>query len=159
MNHSETALKLVCGDRNEDYGNPKPDFDRIALAWSGVIGEKLTANLTAVEVGLLMVVLKCVRHAHKPKDDNLVDGHGYFDCIEWIETGVNPAPKPSAARPSCIPFPPPDVGDGYRWLVPGVDRVQAGDEMFDYDLGEWLPTVCRDWEVAFNHTYRRRITP
>ncbi len=90
MNHADTAKKLVCGARNADYGSPKGDFERIAKAWSGIVGEKLKTDLTATDVGLLMVALKLCRHAHKPKDDNLIDGHGYFDCIEWIETGKNP---------------------------------------------------------------------
>jgi Domain of unknown function (DUF6378) len=83
--HADTAKKLVWGDRNNDYGSPKADFDRIAKCWSGLMGEKLKADLNAVDVGLMMAALKLCRHAHKRKDDNLTDGHGYLMCIERIE--------------------------------------------------------------------------
>ncbi len=93
MTHSDTAAKLVLGSRNADYGSPHPDFAGIALMWSGLLNTKLSAQITAVEVGLMMAALKLRRHAHKPKDDNLVDAHGYLDCIEWIETGKRPEPE------------------------------------------------------------------
>jgi hypothetical protein len=92
MTHADTAAGLVLGSRNDDYGNPHPDFAGIALMWSGLLNTKLNAQLTAVEVGLMMAALKLRRHAHKPKADNLIDAHGYLDCIEWIEAGVKPEP-------------------------------------------------------------------
>ena len=67
--------------------------------WSGLLNTKLNAQLTAVEVGLMMAALKLRRHAHKPKDDNLIDAHGYLDCIEWIEQGAQP--KPVAHELAC----------------------------------------------------------
>jgi hypothetical protein len=84
--HADTAKKLVWGDRNHDYGSPKADFDRIAKCWSGLMGEKLKADFNAVDVGLMMTALKLCRHAHKAKDDNLVDSHGYLECVERIES-------------------------------------------------------------------------
>ena len=96
--HSDKAAQLVLGDRNADYGSPHPDFAGIALMWSGLLNTKLTAHLTAVEVGLMMTALKLRRHAHKPKDDNLVNAHGYLDCIEWIETGTRPMPAAEQAN-------------------------------------------------------------
>ena len=90
MTHADTAAELVLGARNEDYGSPHPDFAGIALMWSGLLNTKLKEHLTAVEVGLMMTALKLRRHAHKPKDDNLIDAHGYLDCIDWIESGVKP---------------------------------------------------------------------
>ena len=90
MNHADTAKKLVCGDRNADYGSPKADFDRIAKTWSGLMGEKLKLDLTAMDVGLMMCALKLVRHAHKQKDDNVVDAHGYLLCVSWCQDGKRP---------------------------------------------------------------------
>lgn len=93
MTHADKAHELVIGDRNADYGSPHPDFAGIALMWSGLLNTKLNAQISAVEVGLMMAALKLRRHAHKPKDDNLIDAHGYLDCVEWIETGTRPSPE------------------------------------------------------------------
>lgn len=90
MSHVAEAQRIVLGARNDDYGNPRPDFERLALIWSGILGEKLTKPIAATDVALMMVGLKLNRHAHKAKDDNLVDAHGYLLCLEWIETGVKP---------------------------------------------------------------------
>lgn len=43
-----------------------------------------------------MTALKLRRHAHKAKDDNLVDAHGYLLCAEWIEKGSPPTPEAHA---------------------------------------------------------------
>lgn len=98
MTHADTAAQLVLGSRNADYGSPHPDFAGIALMWSGLLNTKLNAQITAVEVGLMMTALKLRRHAHKPKDDNLIDAHGYLTCIEWIETGERPSPVAEKLR-------------------------------------------------------------
>jgi hypothetical protein len=78
------------GDRNDDYGDPKPDFERIATVFSGLLGEKLKSPITAAEIPLLMIGLKLCREMHKPKRDNMVDVAGYGLCHEWITTGAKP---------------------------------------------------------------------
>lgn len=93
MTHADTAANCVLGDRNNDYGNPHPDFAGIALMWSGLLNQKLSAHLTATDVALMMVALKLRREAHKHKDDNIVDAHGYLLCLEWIMTGSRPVPR------------------------------------------------------------------
>lgn len=95
MTHADTAAQLVLGPRNSDYGSPHPDFSGIAHMWTGLLNTRLSSPITAVDVGLMMTALKLRRHAHKPKDDNLVDAHGYLDCIEWIERGTRPEPLAS----------------------------------------------------------------
>lgn len=92
MTHADTAAKCVLGDRNADYGNPHPDFAGIALMWSGLLNTVLSRHLTATDVALMMTALKLRRHAHKAKDDNLIDAHGYLLCLQWIETGKKPEP-------------------------------------------------------------------
>lgn len=93
MTHADTAHGLVLGDRNADYGNPHADFAGVALIWSGLLNAKLKDRITPVEVGLMMTALKLRRHAHRPKDDNLVDAHGYLACVEWIERAERPQPQ------------------------------------------------------------------
>ena len=92
MTHADTASTLVLGDRNTDYGSPDADFAGVALMWSGLLNTKLKERITKEDVALMMVALKLRRQAHKPKDDNLVDAHGYLICAEWINRGAKPAP-------------------------------------------------------------------
>ena len=93
MNHADKAAECVLGDRNADYGNPHEDFAGIALMWSGLLNTKLKERITATDVALMMSALKLRRHAHKAKDDNLIDCIGYVLCLQWIETGERPAPE------------------------------------------------------------------
>jgi len=92
MTNADIAAKLVLGNRNADYGNPGPDFAGIAHIWTGLLNTRLTAPITATDVALMMTGLKLRRHAHKPKDDNLIDAHGYLTCLEWIERDQRPIP-------------------------------------------------------------------
>lgn len=98
MTHADTAAKLVLGDRNADYGNPHPDFAGIALMWSGLLNTKLREHISATDVALMMTALKLRREAHKPKDDNVTDAHGYLLCLEWIRKGERPVPAVEQER-------------------------------------------------------------
>lgn len=141
MSHAHTAQSLVCGSRNDDYGNPRPDFERIASVWSGIIGEKLKLPLTAVEIGLLMTGLKLVRHAHKPKDDNLVDALGYLMCVEWIETGVKPvdeAAQKAAHYLRLLTY----SEERIATLEAMVETVACGERLPCPTCGKDLPCVC-----------------
>lgn len=93
MTHADKAAELVLGNRNADYGTPHDDFVGVALIWSGILSAKLISSITADEVALCMAGLKLRREAHKPKEDNLVDAHGYLLCLEWIRTGRQPVPR------------------------------------------------------------------
>lgn len=90
-NYATEAIKLVIGQRNEDYGLPTQDFNRLAKIWSGLLADKLKVDLTAKEVTLLMAALKINREMHKHKPDNLIDLHGYGLLAEWLETGKKPS--------------------------------------------------------------------
>lgn len=93
MTHADTAANLVLGNRNTDYGSPHADFSGVALIWSGILNTKLKERITAEEVALMMVGLKLKREAHRHKDDNIVDAHGYLLCLEWITSGAMPEPQ------------------------------------------------------------------
>lgn len=90
MSYIQQAIDVVTGDRQESYGNPKTDFEGIALIWSGILNQKLQQPIRAEEVALMMIGLKLRREAHKHKDDNIIDMHGYGICLEWMTTGKKP---------------------------------------------------------------------
>lgn len=91
-NFASEAIKLVLGDRNDSYGNPRDDYEGTAKIWSGLLRKKLTADITPEEAILMMVGLKLNREAHKHKDDNLIDAHGYLLCLQWAITREKPQP-------------------------------------------------------------------
>ena len=80
MSILQTAEKLVHGDRGDAYGHPIHDFTRTAKIWSAILG----IDVTPEQVGLCMVGVKISRECNKHKDDNLVDGAGYFETVSMI---------------------------------------------------------------------------
>lgn len=71
---AETAIKLVYGDRNRDYGHPYDDYSRTAAMWSAFLDHEITPYQAA----LMMVMVKLSREANRHKDDNIIDAHGYL---------------------------------------------------------------------------------
>lgn len=90
MNHADTAIRLVLGDRNESYGDPAEDYAKVAKMWSGLLHPILKRDITPQEAILMMVLLKMSREVHAPKDDNIVDAHGYLLCYQWALSGRRP---------------------------------------------------------------------
>ncbi len=84
---SDKAKKLVYGDRNKSYGSPRYDYARTSAVWSGLLIHKLKPGLTISpqEAIIMMTALKLCREMTKHKPDNLVDAHGYLECLEWVQ--------------------------------------------------------------------------
>lgn len=79
----ETAAKCVVGDREEDYGAPEQNFERIAAFWNIYLGG---GDLTAKDVAVMLALLKIARIASgHAKSDNWVDLAGYAACGGEIE--------------------------------------------------------------------------
>ena len=79
----ETAAKCVVGDREEDYGSPEQNFDRIAALCSIYLG---IADITAKDVAAMLALLNIARIASgHAKRDNWVDLAGYAACGGEIE--------------------------------------------------------------------------
>lgn len=85
----EEAQAAVYGDRQADYGHPRRNFTRTAIGWHMVLMDKLAdgESITPEDVALCMVQVKVAREVHQPKRDNRVDGAGYFDTLDRLETG------------------------------------------------------------------------
>lgn len=81
----EEALRITQGDRNDDYGPPLVDLGNIGRSWAATLSNHLgqeIPDIPAHVVALLMIQLKCIRYAHRPKHDSLVDMVGYALCVE-----------------------------------------------------------------------------
>lgn len=81
----EEALALVYGDRQASYGPPHESYEALAKMWSGMLAEKLRADLTAEDVVLLLTAMKLRREAGRSKRDNRVDTHGYMIVLERVK--------------------------------------------------------------------------
>lgn len=68
------AIRLVDEDRNDQYGPPDENLTRIAKLWSTYLG----TEVTAMDVSLMMVLLKISRSKAGYARDNSVDGIAYF---------------------------------------------------------------------------------
>ena len=78
----DSALKCVCGDREQDYGSPEKNFYRIAEFWSTYLGHDIDAK----DVAAMLALLKIARIASgNAKDDNWIDLAGYAACGGELE--------------------------------------------------------------------------
>lgn len=68
------AINLVGGDRQDKYGSYDENLSRIAALWSSYLG----ADIDAMDVSLMMVLLKISRSKAGYARDNAVDGVAYF---------------------------------------------------------------------------------
>lgn len=84
MSILEEAEELTNGDRIGDYGHPLDDYGKTAKMWSGVLAEKLKADITPEEAIMMMCCVKISREVNKPKRDNRVDLAGYANCIQKV---------------------------------------------------------------------------
>jgi hypothetical protein len=70
----EKAADITTHDRNNDYGEAKESFGRIASMWSAYLGQPVSE----ADVCAMMVLLKVSRSRTSPqKMDNWIDQCGY----------------------------------------------------------------------------------
>jgi len=78
------AEKLTNGDRQNDYGHPYYDFKRTIGMINALFEHKLKEPLTPTDFALIMNCCKMSREVNHPKRDNIVDGAGYWNCLDKI---------------------------------------------------------------------------
>lgn len=70
----ETAARIICGERMDQYGRPEDSFKTIADYWSLWKGVQFTPH----DVAMMMALLKVARvQTGTQKDDSYVDLCGY----------------------------------------------------------------------------------
>lgn len=83
------AEKCVNGEREQEYGSPEKNFDRIAEMWSCFLADKLKELISPSEVAAMMVLLKVSRIASgNARDDSWIDIAGYAACGGELEGGT-----------------------------------------------------------------------
>lgn len=85
----DLAKRCVCGDREQDYGSPEQNFERIAEMWEVYLAGKCTSADVCIlpeDVAAMLALLKIARIASgHAKADNWVDLAGYAACGGEIE--------------------------------------------------------------------------
>lgn len=76
------AVKLVSGDRHNDYGPAIESFTRTGKAMGALL--HLDRDLTPEEVAMFFIVHKLTRESYKSKRDNRVDIVGYTLLLDEI---------------------------------------------------------------------------
>ena len=79
------AARIVCGDRNEQYGEPEDSFRAIAELWETYVRETCVTPgadvcIHAADVAMMMVLLKVARTFGATKADTYIDIAGYAAC-------------------------------------------------------------------------------
>ena len=89
----EAAKKCVCGQREQDYGNPEDNFQLIADLWGAYMG--YNGLFTPKDVAMMMALLKVARiRTGTGTDDCYVDLAGYAACAGEIATrAAEPEPE------------------------------------------------------------------
>lgn len=74
----DAAAECVCGDREQDYGSPEQNFERIADFWNTYLN---TDTISPCDVAAMLALLKIARIASgHAKEDNWIDLAGYAAC-------------------------------------------------------------------------------
>lgn len=85
----DMAKRCVCGDREQDYGSPEQNFERIATLWEVYMAGKCCGPDVCIlpqDVAVMLALLKIARIASgHAKADNWVDLAGYAACGGEIE--------------------------------------------------------------------------
>ena len=90
-----TAHALLTGDRAEQYGDPRPNYQLAA---------KLATLLTGLDINErdiygIMIAVKLARETHMHSSDNLIDAAAYMDMLDYaIEQDRDEEQEPIRGR-------------------------------------------------------------
>ena len=80
----DEAKRCVCGQREQDYGSPERNFERIADLWNAYLGKN---TVDSVDVAMMLALLKVARiKSGTGTGDSFVDLAGYAACGGEIAT-------------------------------------------------------------------------
>lgn len=84
--------KIICNDRNEQYGEPEDSFEKIADYWTTYIKHNCVepgaeCGLDARDVAIMMTLFKLGRMetSYFASYDSFIDAIGYMTCATDIE--------------------------------------------------------------------------
>lgn len=82
----EQADKLINGERQKAYGDPKDNLSRVAEQWNMYLHQKtgMWPGIAVEDVCWMMTLLKMCRQMHKADKENLVDAAGYIGLVEKV---------------------------------------------------------------------------
>lgn len=82
------AATLITGDRQQDYGSPEVNFQRIADLWNVQLADVLGEGqkFSPYHVALAMVQVKMARAVQSPKRDSFADAAGYIGIAYELST-------------------------------------------------------------------------
>jgi len=90
------AAEATVKDREEHYGNPQQNFERIAALWNVILAGKLykdthsqllnfSCQISAADVAMMMIGIKLARLIETPDhQDSAVDLAGYAALLQEI---------------------------------------------------------------------------
>ncbi len=86
---SEAKRLVEGGERNQAYGPPEMDFERIANMATALLQHKFkdSERISPGDIARIMILLKLSRSMWQKKRDNWTDIAGYAACGHRCETG------------------------------------------------------------------------
>lgn len=86
----DKGKQLVYGDRNKSYGHPGPNLHDTVDMFRVWVNRRygMDVPFTAKDGAMFMQFVKIAREAHSTKEDNWIDGIGYWGCVERIEKNI-----------------------------------------------------------------------
>ena len=98
--------KIICNDRNEQYGEPEDTFELIADYWSAYINHNCLPPdsvedmnvIGADDVAIMMVLFKLARieSSYRESRDSYIDAIGYMTCAADIAHPASEKEKTNA---------------------------------------------------------------